>query len=55
MRKLKFVPYILAAAIIAWSVYSLVKYFRNRKKRNACGDCGACGGDSCGKCNRSKK
>ncbi|MBS5842173.1 MAG: FeoB-associated Cys-rich membrane protein [Clostridiales bacterium] len=49
------IPYLLATAIIAWGVYSLVKYFKNRKKRNGCSDCRGCGGNSCTECDRSKK
>ena len=37
----------LAAAIVAWSAYCLVRHFR---RRGCCGDCARCGGRcGCGK------
>lgn len=35
---MKVLPYLLAAAVLAWGAYSLIKYFKNRKKQ-ACGGC----------------
>ncbi|HIU30244.1 MAG TPA: FeoB-associated Cys-rich membrane protein [Candidatus Egerieisoma faecipullorum] len=44
---MKVIPYLLAAAALAWGAYSLIKHFKNRKKQ----DCGGCHGD-CDRCEK---